>query len=147
MSRRFLVGCVLLIASSSSLVWAAGMTVTARINKTRASVGEPLQLTITLDGDSLEGATLTPLQLPADWSALAESQSQEVSWQGGQLHRRLAVTYVVVARAAGEFQLGPFTVERGPDRARAEPLTVHVEQGAAPAPPTLEHPPGGRITL
>lgn len=149
MFRRIILGLVSsgCIGAALGSAVAADVTVTAQINKTRALVGEPLQLTLTLEGDGLQQARLQPLQLPPEWSAVAESQSQEVTWQGGQSHRRLVVTYIVVARAPGDVQLGPFTVERGTDRVRTAPLAVHVEVAPAPAPPSLEHPPGGRITL
>ena len=146
----FLAGSCLSVTAGTALAanGAADLTLKAQISKTRAAVGEPLQLTLTLEGDQLEGAQLLPLQLPPEWSAIAQSQSQEVTWQRGQQHLRLAITYVVVARSPGTFQLGPFTVEkRGGDHLHTEPLTVQVDSAPAPAPPTLEHPPGGRITL
>lgn len=149
MRRRCIVGAVTgsLLGLVAGPAVAANLTVKAQVSATHTVVGEPLQLTLTVEGDELQQARPAPLQLPPDWSSVAESQSQQVTWQQGRLHRRLETTYVLVPRSPGTFQLGPFTVERKGDTLQTEPLTIRVDPAAAPVPPTLNAPPGGRITL
>lgn len=145
---------VWLLASGWLLVAAAtahaadDVTLNARVDKIRAAVGEPVALTLSVEAEELQGIAVPPLKLPAQWSAVAQSQSQQVTWRQGQTHRRLELTYVLVPHAPGDVSLGPFTVERKGKRWQADALTIHVEGAPQPTPPpTLKHPPGERVTL
>lgn len=135
------------LAATALAIAADELTIEASLNTTRTIVGEPVELTLRVAGDQLRDVQVQPLQLPAGWSTIAERQSQRVTWRQGQRVRRMDLTVVLLPQAEGTFQLGPFTVESQGKSWRTEALIVVVDPAPQTAPPTLEHPPGGRITL
>ena len=146
MRRRWLLlASVMLLGASPQP--AAALTWSARIDKTHVTVGEPVQLTLGLEGSDAESARWSALHVPDGWLVVAHSEAQQVMWQQGALLRRVEATFVLIARVAGTYQLGPFTVERQGQQWHTAPITVYVDTGPVEPPPTLRHPPGGRVTL
>lgn len=123
------------------------LQITTRVDPSHTAVGQPVTLSISVEGANLEGVALQPLQLPAGWAVAAQQQAQQTSWRGGARQDVVTLTLVLVLSTAGTSALGPFVVEQ---RGRAYPtarVTVVVDDAPRTPPKTLEQPPGGRISL
>ena len=96
------------------------VSLTASLDRRQADLGQPLALTIALSGDLTALAGVPKLQLPESFQVVAQSQSSNFSIQSGVVERSVSFYYVLVAREAGTFELGPFEVQRK----NGKPLTT-----------------------
>ena len=109
------------------------LTLSAGVDKTKVMVGEQLTLTITLSGD-LSGVQMQEQQVPEAFAVVAQSRAQNVRMIGAKTERSLSLVYLLVARQAGKFQLGPFHVNQGSTEYAADPLEVEVIRSPLPPP-------------
>ena len=101
----------------TALVWVGSLAaaaepnfhIAAQVDKTKVELGSPLNLSITLEGD-LQKATVQPFEFPQGFSVVAQSRATNVSIQAGRMTRSVSLNFVLLAREAGTFKLGPFQV-------------------------------------
>lgn len=109
------------------------LTVSASVDKTTLAVGEQLTLTIALSGQ-VDNVTIAEGGVPTVFAVAAQSRSQRIHIVQGQVERSVELVYVLVPRAAGMFQLGPFHVRRGGATHATDPITIKVIRNALPPP-------------
>ena len=118
--------------SVATLAWAAQeLTVSAKLDKTSADVGEPVNLTLTLSGD-LTGAQLAQPQWPEGIAVAASSQSTSFSIRDGVVDRSTTELFVLVPQHAGTFQIGPFTIQQPTRTMKTDPIELTVKKSALP---------------
>ena len=115
----------------ASLVWAQDVSVSAKVDKTTVSLGEPVGLTVTLSGD-VSGVQLAPIPLPNGWVIVGRSPSTNFSVHAGAAERSTALQYVLIPQQAGTFRLGPFQFEQGQKEFRTEPIEITVKKPSLP---------------
>ena len=141
--RRIGWGAGVVVWSCAVFVAAQDVTFSATVDKTQLSVGETVQLTLTLTGDP-SGTEFPAPEFPKGWTVVATSQATNISIQGGQTQRSTSLIYLLAPTEPGAFQLGPFSVTHQKTAVSTEPITITV--GKAPLPPKLA-PSGPRFTL
>ena len=123
-----------------SVGWAAGVGaqpmgpsfhVAAQVDKTTVDVGAPIHLSITLEGD-LQKATVQPFEFPQGFSVVAQNRTTNVSIQAGRMTRSVSLNFVLLARAAGTFKLGPFQVLYDGKPVLTDPIDVVVRKPVLP---------------
>ena len=100
----------MLLACASA--WAGDVSLTATLDRPQVELGQPVTLTIVLSGDLTSLKGLPKATLPDSFQIVAQSQSSNFSIRGGLVERSVSFYYVLLAREAGTFTLGPFEVER-----------------------------------
>ena len=127
-------GAVLLVAALvCGPVWADAVSLTATLDRPQVDLGQPVTLTLSLSGDltALKGLPKTPL--PDSFQVVAQSQSSNFSVRAGVVERSVNFYYVLLAREAGTFKLGPFEVERKQGKPlTADPVSVVVRKPIVP---------------
>ena len=117
---------------------ASDVTIQASVDRAQGRVGEPVTLTVTLDGTgNMQGVALPALP-DLDGFRVYESQSKSSTFRSGDLVRgRKTVQYVMVPRRAGRFTVPPielayFDPEARRYRvARSHPVALSIEPGQA----------------
>ncbi len=130
-------------AEPDASAWAQDLSFSAKVDKTTVDVGEPITLTMTVSGDAT-GIKLPPPELPEGFVVVAQSQSTNFAIRAGAAERSTSLVYVLVARRAGSFQLGPFELTRRKQTITTEPINITVKKPAVP-PHIKSH--GERFTL
>jgi len=118
------------------------LQISANVDKSQVELGKPLTVTITLEGD-LAGAAVKPFEFPKTFQVLVQSQASNVSVGAGGVQRSVSLTYVLLAREVGTFQLGPFQVMRHDVPVQTESIQVTITKPVLP--PETE--PKQRFTL
>ena len=131
------------VCAMASAAWAQDLKFSAQVDKTAATVGEPVTLTLTLTGDTAD-ATLRPLNLPEGLVVAAQSQQSNFTIHAGSMERAISLVYVLVPQKDGTFTLGPFTVEHQKKEFQTTPVELTVKKSAPT--PKLQ-PQGERFTL
>lgn len=109
-----------LLAMATSVCAADEVSLAASLDRPQVDVGQPLTLTLALSGDLTAVKGLPKVEVPESFQVVAQSQSSNVSIRGRVVERSVSFYYVLVAREAGTFALGPFAVERK----KGNPLTA-----------------------
>ena len=127
MARKLAQGC---LAAAAILVGVAGaaaqeVSCSAHVDKTTAPVGSPITLTLSVTGD-VEQAELKPVTVPDAFAVMAQSRSTNFSINAGAVERSTSISYVLVPRRIGTFQLGPFTVRHQGKSYETQPVEVTV---------------------
>ena len=135
--------CGLAVVLVQAAVWAQDVSFSAKADKTTVNLGDPIQLTLTLIGDT-EGVELPTPEFPEDFAVAARSQSTNFSIHAGAMERSMSLLYVLIPQRAGTFQLGPFSLIHQKKTLQTEPIQVTVEKGALPK---QLQPHGERFTL
>ena len=107
--------------------------VSAVVDKVKVAVGEQLTLTITFSGD-LNDVALDPRGVPPSFVVVAQSRSQNVRFMQGNVENSLSLSYVLVPREPGTFQLGPLRLHQGRTTFLTNTLTIDVIRSALPPP-------------
>ena len=128
MARRLARGC--LAAAAAMLAAGAGaaaqdVSVSARVDKTSAPIGSPITLTLSVTGD-VEQAELEPVTVPDAFAVMAQSRSTNLSVKSGAMERSTSISYVLMPRRIGTFQLGPFTIRHQGKSYETQPVEVTV---------------------
>jgi len=111
-----------------------GIEVTASVDRTQLAVGESAVLTITVDGTRNAPAPAT--QGLTAFQVQYQGPATQVSWVNGKMTASVSHRYLLVARKAGAFDVGPFEVDLGGKQYRTAPIRVQVT--AAAQPPTQQ---------
>jgi hypothetical protein len=146
MARNALVLAALAVAGASAVAAAAAddFTFSAKVGKTEVELGTPITLVLSLTGD-VAGIQLPKIELPEGFTVGATSQATNFALQHGVMQRSVGLTYVILPQRDGAFQLGPFTVRRGKDEYRTEP--IHITVTKPPVPRDDGPAPGERFLL
>ncbi len=124
--RTFAVAFALLAAGNIALA-----AVSARLDRDRAALGQPLTLTIQSDGKGSDAQPdLAPLR--KDFEVLGTSRSSEIRIVNFQRSDSVRWTVQLMPRRAGSLEVPPIAV--GAEQTAT--LTVDVGQPAAPPPPS-----------
>ncbi len=123
---------------------AQDVQVSARVDKASVDLGEQITLTITAEGD-LSGVKLEPPQFPPSFLVVAHSQASNVSMQLGKISRSVSLTYVLIPRELGTFELGPFRMTHRGKSLQTDVVKVVVGKSALP--PKLNQVPQQRYLL
>ena len=127
--------CLTAIALAVSLLTAtaarADLSVQATVNPRRAQVGEPLSLTIEVNG--AQNVTAPALSDLDGFDVQYAGPSTQVSIINGQISASVQHRYSLVPLRQGHFTLGPFTVEY--QGKQYQTAAVAVDIGAANQPP------------
>lgn len=129
----------------ASLLWAVELSFSASVDKTTIEVGQPIQLTITLSGEAIDGEVATPV-LPDGFAVVGQSRSTNFSIQAGAIKRSVGLIYVVVPQRPGSFQLGPFEWHRKKEVMKTAPIQITVTGSEKPK-QKLPPGPGARYTI
>ena len=122
-----------LLAMAASAGATDEVSFTASLDRPQVDVGQPVTLTLSLSGELTTLKGTPKLQLPDSFQVIAQSQSSNVSIRGGVVERSVNFYYVLLAREAGTFKLGPFAVERKRGTAlTTEPIAVAVRKPVVP---------------
>ena len=116
---------------AASSVAAATIQFEASVDRTRASQGEPIRLTLRIASDEQLGQVTPAFDLkdfhvegPATSTRMEMSNFSNVSFT-----REL--TYVLYAKQAGTFTIGPLQLEMGDERYETKPITVEIVRGTS----------------
>ena len=130
MSTRLTIPLVLWVLAASSVA-AATIQFEASVDRTRASQGEPIRLTLRITSDEQLGQVTPAFDLkdfhvegPATSTRMEMSNFSNVSFT-----REL--TYVLYAKQAGTFTIGPLQLEMGDERYETKPITVEIVRGTS----------------
>lgn len=110
---------------------AAEVNVRAALSAQTAQVGQPVTLSITVEGaQNVEAPALEGLE---DFEARYVGPSTQVSIVNGQMTAQVQHRYALTPQKEGTFTLGPFSVDFGGQQYRTEPLRLRVTPASAPA--------------
>ena len=114
-------GLIVEILENENAEW----TVSAKVNKTRAAVGENLLFSITINGPlpKTPKVQMAPLK---GFQVVSTSQSQQIQIQAGKTRQALMLTYVLVPTEPGSLQIGRVTVDVEGKVYETEPIEVNV---------------------
>jgi hypothetical protein len=116
----------------------ADVSVRATLDTQQAQVGQPVTLSIEVQGaQNVESPTLTGLE---DFDAQYIGPSTQVSIINGQMRSSATHRYALTPRREGRFNLGPFTVKFDDQEYRTQPLQLNVGK----APPIPQAPAAGQ---
>ena len=124
---------IIAVAGAATLASAAepNFHIAAQVDKTKVELGSPIKLSITLEGD-LKKATVQPFEFPQGFSVVAQSRATSVSIQAGQMTRSVSLNFVLLAREAGTFKLGPFQVLYDGKPVLTDPIEIIVSKPVLP---------------
>lgn len=124
------------------MLGAAELNLVASVNKTEVGLGEPLLLTVSVEGENI-GQIPSP-QLPAlpdfDIGGTSTSQSTNIQMVGGKVIRRQFINYIytLYPRETGKAVILPCKLEFEGETYETQPIEIQVVQGttspAQPAP-------------
>jgi len=120
-------------ALASSSAAAATIQFEASVDRTRASQGEPIRLTLRITSDE-QLSQVTPtfdlkdfhIEGPATSTRMEMSNFSNISYT-----REL--TYALYAKQAGTFTIGPFQLEMDGERYQTKPITLEIVRGTSSA--------------
>ena len=134
----------LLTCGMAVFAWAQDLTFSAKVDKTTANIGDPINLTIVVVGGDLAGIQIPAFQFPEEFAVLARSQSTSFSVRAGAMERSMSLNFVLVPQQAGIFHLGPFQIQQHKKSLQTEPIEITVKKPAVPPQLQLQ---GERFTL
>ena len=126
-------GAVFLLVSLGASAASADVSVRASARPQRAEVGQPISLTIEVNGT--QGVAAPALDTLDGFTARYVGPSTQVTFVNGQLSASVQHRYSLVPLRPGRFTLGPFRVEHQGQRYQTEPVTIEVVAAAAPQAP------------
>ena len=130
MKARLTIPLVLWVLAASSVA-AAAIQFEASVDRTRASQGEPIRLTIRITSDKQLSQVTPEFDLKGfDVEGPATSTRMEMSNFSSISYTR-ELTYALYAKQAGTFTIGPFQLEMDGERYHTKPITVEIVQGAS----------------
>lgn len=122
---------------------AQDLTFSATVDKIAVSLQETFTLTVTITGD-IQAVGLPPLKVPEAFGVVSRSRSSTFQLHQGRIQRAITARYLLVAREAGTFTLGPFQLEYQHQMIATEPIEITVEKPVIPPSVT---PKGGRFSI
>ena len=132
--KKLILGlCILLTATI-----VRAQEVSCGLNSNEASVGEPVQLIVTVRGAP---RAEVPQSIPVDGLRInLAGRSSQYEMNNFKLTSTLTYTYIVVPQFDGEFTIPPFDVRIDKKVFRTEAIRLSAHGGARPPAPTLPSP-------
>ena len=112
----------------SPLAWAAGIT--ASLDRSEATIGEGVSLSISVEGSRNAEPNLPSLP---DFEVYSRGQSTQMSFINGQMSTSVEYTYVLVPKKEGRFQIPAISVAIEGSRYQSTPLVLNVVKASAQA--------------
>jgi len=106
---------------------AQAQTIDARVDKTRLTIEESLQLTVTISGGGQ--ASLGEVDLGAlekTFEIVNRSSSQNINMVGNQVSVSQSINFLLMPRAVGKFKIGPLSVNYGGRTLKTQVIEVEV---------------------
>ena len=137
------IGSILLLVPA--LLLAGEVRFVASVDKNEVGIGEPVILTVVVEGEDLGQIPYPKLPDLPDFNVGGTSTSQSTSIQmaGGRSVRRQLINFVytLYPRSAGETIIGPCELELSGTVYRTKPISIKVSKaGAAPSQPQAGQP-------
>ena len=129
MSVRLIIPFVLWVLAASS-VSAATIQFEASVDRARASQSEPIRLTFRITSDE-QLSQVTPAFELKDFHVEGPATNTRMEMRNANITFSRELTYVLYAKQAGTFTIGPFQLEMGGERYETKPITVEIVQGAS----------------
>ncbi len=129
MKARLTIPLVLWVLAASSAV-AAAIQFEASVDRTRASQSEPIRLTLRITSDEQLGQ-VTPAFDLKDFHVEGPATSTRMEMRNTDITFSRELTYVLYAKKAGTFTIGPMQLEMDGERYETKPITVEIVQGAS----------------
>ena len=140
MSARLVIGLVLGVLAAFSVA-AATIQFEASVDRTRASQGEAIRLTLRIASDQQLGQVTPPALDLADFHVEGPATSTQVEMNFSSISFTHELTYALYAKRAGTFTIGPVRLEIGGDSYQTKPITVEIVRGTSRAPADQADPP------
>ncbi len=115
---------------------AAGGKLTAGLSRTRVSVGETFELTVTYSGSASASFPAPRLPETPGLETIGTSQSSSFSFIGGRMSADKSFIYTILASRAGRYTLPSIEARVHGEKLRTDPLTVEVVPLAPPPGPS-----------
>ena len=129
MKVRLTIPLVLWVLAASSAV-AATIQFEASVDRTRASQSEPIRLTLLITSDK-QLSQVTPAFDLEDFHVEGPATSTRMEMRNTDITFSRELTYVLYAKKAGTFTIGPMQLEMDGERYETKPITVEIVQGAS----------------
>ena len=129
MKARLTIPLVLWVLAASSAA-AATIQFEAAVDRTRASQGEPIRLTLRITSNE-QVSEVTPAFALKNFHVEGPATSTRMEMRNTDVTFTRELTYVLYAKQAGTFTIGPFQLEMDGERYETKPITVEIVQGAS----------------
>ena len=117
----------MLVASGVS---AAAIQFEASVDRTRTSQSEPIRLTLSITSDK-QLSQVTPAFELKNFHVEGPATNTRMEMRNANITFSRELTYVLYAKQAGTFTIGPFQLEMDGERYETKPITVEIVQGAS----------------
>ncbi|MFH1571005.1 MAG: BatD family protein [Gemmatimonadota bacterium] len=132
MGRWTTIGLTILAAAlTASSLWAQDIGFTATVDRTRAAMGQPIHLTLTISSSSNLSHLPAPEIALGDFDAYGPSVGTRMEIVNGRTTFARELTYELYARAPGRYTIGPARLSLDQQVYRTQPLAVEVTRAAA----------------
>ena len=129
MNARLTIPLTLWVLAASG-VSAAAIQFEASVDRTRASQSEPIRLTLRITSDK-QLSQVTPAFELKDFHVEGPATNTRMEMRNANITFSRELTYVLYAKQAGTFTIGPFQLEMDGERYETKPITVEIVQGAS----------------
>ena len=131
MSVRLAIGLVLSVLAAFRVA-AATIQFEASVDRTRASQGEAIHLTLRIASDKQLGQVTPPALDLADFHVEGPATSTRMEMNNfSSVSFTHELTYALYAKRAGTFTIGPVRLEIGGDSYQTKPITVEIVSGTS----------------
>lgn len=124
----------IVIAILASVLWGAGLSMSASVDRSTVGLGQEFVLTVAVQGEDM--ASVPRPQLPdlPDFNLLSQSQSSSTSVQiiNGQIKKQSSVNfiYVLSAKRLGKLTIGPCRLSYQGQEHQSQPIEIEVVKSA-----------------
>lgn len=115
--------CLLALATAA---WAAGIAITATVDKTEATLDDYIVLQLAVEGTRDEPA----LPDVSAFKVQSRGTSSQMTIVNGRVSSKLEYTYILYPQKPGTFRIGPFTLGDGSRTVRSNQITLTISQAA-----------------
>ena len=118
-TRRTLLLCIVFLILTIPVV---AQEFTASVDKNKVTVGEQIELTLTLNGSGAQNLRMPPLN---DFNILS-GPNQSTNWQfiNGQTSSSVTYSYDLQPRTAGKFTIGAASIDVNGKTLQTQPITI-----------------------
>ncbi len=127
--RKLLLMVMVLIIEAGS---AYGLSLTARVDKTEATLADQIFLTLAVEGSQRSAKPQLP-DLPA-FEVIPRGSTTRMQIINGQVSSGVDYTYILIPQKTGTFEIGPATVRDGGNAIASNVITLTVAGGESPQP-------------
>jgi hypothetical protein len=121
--KLFLVSVLLIIGAES----AYGLSLTAKVDKTEATLAEQIFLTLSVEGSQRTAKPEFP-DLPS-FEVVPRGSTTRMQIINGQVSSGVDYSYILIPRKAGTFEIGPATLSDGGNTVESNIITLTIAAG------------------